>query len=181
MAEAFSGRGGETEPPNLATEINTGRGVFQARNSQSPVRIRQGSTAKTPRNRGDFSGCAGVRAGSLCGSRLGGGESGIRTHGTFRHTRFPSVRLKPLGHLSAANSFPAPGYASRRLTSHCAHEPQRLGRLAEREGFEPSIGFTLYTLSRGALSATQPPLRAVAEVTASPGSPEKGSRIRGHR
>ena len=32
--------------------------------------------------------------------------------------------------------------------------------LAEREGFEPSIGFHLYTLSRGALSAAQPPLRA---------------------
>jgi hypothetical protein len=29
-----------------------------------------------------------------------GGESGIRTHGTLRYTRFPSVRLKPLGHLS---------------------------------------------------------------------------------
>ena len=27
--------------------------------------------------------------------RLVGGESGIRTHGTFRYTRFPSVRLKP--------------------------------------------------------------------------------------
>ena len=32
--------------------------------------------------------------------------------------------------------------------------------VAEREGFEPSIGVNLYTLSRGALSATQPPLRA---------------------
>jgi hypothetical protein len=32
--------------------------------------------------------------------RLAGGESGIRTHGTLRYTRFPSVRLKPLGHLS---------------------------------------------------------------------------------
>jgi plasmid stabilization system protein ParE len=31
---------------------------------------------------------------------LSGGESGIRTHGTLRYTRFPSVRLKPLGHLS---------------------------------------------------------------------------------
>ncbi len=33
---------------------------------------------------------------------FGGGESGIRTHGTFRYTRFPSVRLKPLGHLSGS-------------------------------------------------------------------------------
>ena len=41
-------------------------------------------------------------AGSLCNSRLNGGESGIRTHGTFQYTRFPSVRLKPLGHLSGS-------------------------------------------------------------------------------
>lgn len=31
--------------------------------------------------------------------------------------------------------------------------------MAEREGFEPSLGFTLNTLSRRAPSATQPPLR----------------------
>ncbi len=48
----------------------------------SPVRMRQASTTKTPRNRGDLSGCAGVRAGSLRTRRLNGGESGIRTHGT---------------------------------------------------------------------------------------------------
>ena len=36
----------------------------------------------------------------LSGYRCGG-ESGIRTHGTLlTYTRFPSVRLKPLGHLS---------------------------------------------------------------------------------
>ena len=29
-----------------------------------------------------------------------GGESGIRTHGRLPYTRFPSVRLRPLGHLS---------------------------------------------------------------------------------
>ena len=29
-----------------------------------------------------------------------GGEGGIRTHGTLPHTRFPSVLLRPLGHLS---------------------------------------------------------------------------------
>jgi hypothetical protein len=70
----------EFEPPNLATEKNTGNGVFDARNPQSPVRIREGLTAKTPRNRGDFSGCARVRAGSLCNSRLnGGGHSLART------------------------------------------------------------------------------------------------------
>src|SRR5919201_182634 len=30
-----------------------------------------------------------------------GGEGGIRTHDTFPYTRFPSVRLRPLGHLSS--------------------------------------------------------------------------------
>ncbi len=57
----------------------TGCGDFQARNPQSPVRIHQGSTAKTPRNHGNFSGRSWMRARSLCNSRLGGGESGIRT------------------------------------------------------------------------------------------------------
>ncbi len=53
-----------------------------------------------------------MRAGSLCNSRLNGGESGIRTHGTFQYTRFPSVRLKPLGHLSASSQRQAgPGTA----------------------------------------------------------------------
>src|SRR5205814_3042588 len=37
-----------------------------------------------------------------------GGESGIRTHGTLlTYTRFPSVRLKPLGHLSGRSGFNA--------------------------------------------------------------------------
>ncbi len=76
----------ETEPPNLATETNAGCGVFQARNPQSPVRIRERLAAKTPRNRGDFSGCARVRAGNLRNGRLSGGESGIRTHGTLSGT-----------------------------------------------------------------------------------------------
>ena len=39
---------------------------------------------------------------------VSGGESGIRTHGTvLPYTRFPSVRLKPLGHLSGAHVLPA--------------------------------------------------------------------------
>ncbi len=71
--------GSEAEPPNSAAEKNRGCGVFQARNPQSPVRNHQGSTAKTPRNRGNFSGCSRMRAGSLCNSRLGGGASRIRT------------------------------------------------------------------------------------------------------
>jgi hypothetical protein len=33
--------------------------------------------------------------------KLNGGETGIRTLDTLRYTRFPSVRLQPLGHLSA--------------------------------------------------------------------------------
>src|SRR5277367_4223861 len=32
---------------------------------------------------------------------MAGGETGIRTLDTLRYTRFPSVRLQPLGHLSA--------------------------------------------------------------------------------
>ena len=36
-----------------------------------------------------------------------GGESGIRTHGRLPYTRFPSVRLRPLGHLSRNRSSPA--------------------------------------------------------------------------
>src|SRR5262249_40963542 len=31
-----------------------------------------------------------------------GGEGGIRTHDTLPYTRFPSVRLRPLGHLSGS-------------------------------------------------------------------------------
>jgi hypothetical protein len=37
-------------------------------------------------------------------------------------------------------------------------------KVAEREGFEPSIRFLLYTLSRGALSATQPPLLNTVQI-----------------
>ena len=33
-----------------------------------------------------------------------GGETGIRTLDTLRYTRFPSVRLQPLGHLSGYES-----------------------------------------------------------------------------
>ena len=41
-----------------------------------------------------------VRQAFFCFNHFGG-ESGIRTHGTLlEYTRFPSVLLKPLGHLS---------------------------------------------------------------------------------
>src|SRR3989344_8464766 len=36
--------------------------------------------------------------------RTKSGEGEIRTRGEFPHTRFPSVRLKPLGHLSALDT-----------------------------------------------------------------------------
>ena len=35
---------------------------------------------------------------------------------------------------------------------------ERTGAVADREGFEPSIPFLVYSLSRGALSTTQPPV-----------------------
>ena len=85
-------------------------------------------SAKTPRNRGDFSGCARVRAGSLCSSRLVGGESGIRTHGTFRYTRFPSVRLQPLGHLSAQQSVTGVSWFANRWRSPTLAKLWRRGR-----------------------------------------------------
>ncbi len=37
--------------------------------------------------------------------------------------------------------------------------------MAEREGFEPSIPVKVYTLSRGAPSATRPPLQKVRDHT----------------
>ena len=36
----------------------------------------------------------------LIDNKVNGGETGIRTLDTLRYTRFPSVRLQPLGHLS---------------------------------------------------------------------------------
>lgn len=70
----------KSEPPDLPTETNTSCRIFTARNAWSLVRIRKGPTAKTLRNRGDFSGRADESAGSLCCSRLnGGGASLVRT------------------------------------------------------------------------------------------------------
>ena len=40
-----------------------------------------------------------------------------------------------------------------------------LMEMAEREGFEPSIGINLYALSRGAPSAARPPLRKARDDT----------------
>jgi hypothetical protein len=44
-----------------------------------------------------------------------GGETGIRTLDTLRYTRFPSVRLQPLGHLSCS------------LTVFCGDAPTEAG------------------------------------------------------
>ena len=40
----------------------------------------------------------------LKGLKENGGETGIRTLDTLRYTRFPSVRLQPLGHLSTGTT-----------------------------------------------------------------------------
>ena len=128
---------------------------------------RRGS-AKVPRNRGDFSGCARVRAGSLCSSRLVGGESGIRTHGTFRYTRFPSVRLQPLGHLSAQHD------GGLRVRSPEAKTGPRT-IVAEREGFEPSVELPLRRFSKPVPSAARPPLLQLGNL-ASPAYPRRAGR-----
>jgi hypothetical protein len=49
---------------------------------------------------------------------MDGGERGIRTPGKFPYTRFPSVHLKPLGHLSNTSLFI---------------------KVAEEGGFEPPV------------------------------------------
>src|SRR5512135_3774668 len=53
-----------------------------------------------------------------------------------------------------------------------------VGKLAEREGFEPPIRFPVYTLSRRAVSTTHPSLR-VAQLQPHPVSfPFAGLRVR---
>src|SRR5690348_8030921 len=42
-----------------------------------------------------------MKMSSSSSPKSNGGETGIRTLDTLRYTRFPSVRLQPLGHLSA--------------------------------------------------------------------------------
>ena len=62
-----------------------------------------------------------------------------------------------------------------------------LMNLAEREGFEPSIEFPLYTLSRGAPSATRPSLRnsflhhpPLPRIHSSPTGSDAAKMRRGH-
>src|SRR5438270_12990435 len=52
------------------------------------------------------------------GSSITGGEGGIRTHDTLPYTRFPSVRLRPLGHLSSRSYFLRSRKNSRSIAPH---------------------------------------------------------------
>ena len=65
------------------------------------------------------------------------------------------------GHHHQRRSNEAPSALS--LSAKYAKSPSRglFAYLAEREGFEPSIRLTVYTLSRRAPSATRPPLQIV--------------------
>jgi hypothetical protein len=70
--------------------------------------------------------------------RLNGGESGIRTHGRLPYTRFPSVRLRPLGHLSGCRRPAIPERERRRATAAGSlprlgprRYPPRAGRRAD--------------------------------------------------
>ena len=90
-----------------------------------------------------------------------GGERGIRTPDRgLAYTRFPSVRLQPLGHLSAR----VPHKFLPR-TSRCGLGRSHLYALggeinvAEGKGFEPPIPFQVLQFSRLAPSTTRPPFR----------------------
>jgi hypothetical protein len=56
-----------------------------------------------------------------------GGETGIRTLDTLRYTRFPSVRLQPLGHLSALTTT----YVKHLPKRHHAWEDHVMSRFTE--------------------------------------------------
>src|SRR5687767_10917343 len=71
------------------------------------------------------------------------GAGGIRTLGTFRHTRFPIVHLRPLGHRSSKETS-----VTRRPSGN---------NLADGEGFEPWY-LSAHTISNRAPSATRSPL-----------------------
>src|ERR1700723_1003953 len=98
--------------------------------------------------------------------RPSGGESGIRTHGTLRYTRFPSVRLKPLGHLSRSLS-PRDGRAllkgaSLTLPSRICHQ-QRLG---PKPPPADSVKVKRDMLSRAPASHASPSTRFRSELQA---------------
>jgi hypothetical protein len=100
---------------------------------------------ETPRSGGNFPGSLALRLYEPRRRRLLGGESGIRTHGTLTGTRALQARA-----------------LSRSAISPKLAKIKRLGRLAEREGFEPSIRFPVCRFSKPVPSATRPPLRGEA-------------------
>ena len=48
-------------------------------------------------------------------------------------------------------------------------------QVADREGFEPSVGFHLHTLSKRARSTTPPPVRSTSGVNAPEVGPARGA------
>jgi hypothetical protein len=114
-------------------------------------------------------------------SESDGGEGGIRTLGDLRHTRFPSVRLRPLGHLSEWR--PVAGLSIRLKDRFCHQfggcQPVRRapdGWLAEREGFEPSEAFRPHWFSkpaRSASSGTSPTGRQMIALPTGCGKPDQ--------
>jgi hypothetical protein len=97
----------QSEPPELATEINARRGVYRAPNPPSPVRIRQTPTPKTLRNRGLFRRSRQVLARVRRTQSLGGGG----------RSRAPA-RLSPQGGNSNRTALPAGG-GTRERTRLC--------------------------------------------------------------
>ncbi len=90
--EPAAGSGPTAGPAPEIRPIVGDRGLIRQRVLPDSAPGCQGSTAKTPRNRGDFSGCAGVRAGSLRSHGLdGGGWSRSRTR---LCCRFPDLQGK---------------------------------------------------------------------------------------
>ena len=103
---------------------------------------------------------------------LPGGEEGIRTPGTFRHTRFPIVHLRPLGHLSRARGvYPLSGFVRPKHSrppdgspAGLCMEPKVVQRptkpdLAESKGFEPLVPLPAHLISNQAPSTARTALR----------------------
>jgi hypothetical protein len=70
-----------------------------------------------------------------------GGETGIRTLDTLRYTRFPSVRLQPLGHLSAIEQlFESTTLEEARRGSQCLANVGRYSRLTSSGSSTTELG-----------------------------------------
>ena len=86
-----------------------------------------------------------------------GGEGGIRTLGRVNYTRFPSVRLKPLGHLSES------------LFIFSVDVVRSLRQGAERVGFEPTVPrLEVQLISSQSPSTSRPPLPLCRDNTSAP-------------